>query len=157
MHCRHAAVASLCDAAFLWRAFAGCGQGATGKKLEMRMNAAPETLTGLSIEWTGAHHSAGGDFGGLSTHVVSYETRDRCRITADGRPMGEARYRYTRLDDRMAIVIYHPDSYRGRTDVVLNAIFDFHEGTDRAVILAGGAPFAVADGKMRQVPARGHG
>jgi hypothetical protein len=34
--------------------------------------------------------------------------------------------------------------------VVLHAMFDFAEGTDRAVILAGGE-LAVADGTMREV------
>jgi hypothetical protein len=120
------------------------------------MTTAPDSLKGKSIEWTGVHHSAEGDFTEISTHVVSYETPDRCFVTASGSFMGEADYVYKKMDDRMGIVIYHPDDYRGRPDVVLYAIFDFAEGTDRAVILAGGEPFAVADGKIREVatPAR---
>lgn len=33
-------------------------------------------------------------------------------------------------------------------------MFDFEQETDRAVITAGGEPFAVADGSMREVPTR---
>jgi hypothetical protein len=51
----------------------------------------------------------------------------------------------------MAIVIYRPEQYRGRSDVVLYAMFDFAEAKDRAVVLAGGEPFAVADGSMCEV------
>ncbi len=115
------------------------------------MAKAPETLVGKSIEWTGVHHSEHGDFTELTTHVVTYDTATTCRVSAGGRSMGEARYVYRKLDDRMAIVIYHPREYRGRTDVVLHAMFDFAQQTDRAVILAGGEPFAVADGTMREV------
>jgi hypothetical protein len=114
----------------------------------------PDNLIGKSIEWTGVHHSELGDFTELSTHVVTYETADRCSVTAGGKSAGIARYIYKRLDDRMAIVIYHPESYQGRSDVVLYAMFDFVQGTDRAVILAGGKPFATAEGKMREVRGR---
>jgi hypothetical protein len=51
----------------------------------------------------------------------------------------------------MGIVIYHPREYQGRSDVVLYAMFDFLEAKDRAVLVAGGEPFAVADGSMREV------
>jgi hypothetical protein len=115
------------------------------------MGQAPNTLVGKSIEWTGVHHSVHGDFTDLSTHVVTYETEDRCYVTAAGKFAGNARYKYKRLDERMAIVIYHPEQYQGRSDVVLYAMFDFAEGTDRAIILAGGEPFAVAEGRMRGV------
>ena len=54
-----------------------------------------------------------------------------------------------RLDERLGIVIHRPEEYQGRRDGVLNAMFDFEEMTDRAVLTAGGAPFAVAVGKMR--------
>jgi hypothetical protein len=110
-----------------------------------------DTLAGRSLEWTGVHHSEAGDFTELSTHVVSYETEDACYVTAGGKGVGEARYTYTRFDDRMAVVIYRPERYQGRSDVVLYAMLDFEEGTDRAVILAGGKPFAVADGTIREV------
>ena len=116
------------------------------------MAKAPDTLAGRSIEWTGVHHSGNGDFTDLSTHVVSYETDNTCFVTADGKLVGEARYTYTRLDDRMAVVVYRPERYQGLSDVVLYAMLDFAQGTDRAVILAGGEPFAVADGTMREVP-----
>jgi len=115
------------------------------------MATAYDTLVGRSLEWTGVHHSEQGDFTELSTHVVSYETDHTCYVTAAGRLVGEARYTYCKLDERMAIVIYHPERYQGRSDVVLYAMFDFEEGTDRAVILAGGQPLAVADGTMREV------
>jgi hypothetical protein len=115
------------------------------------MTNAPDTLVGKSIEWTGVHHSEHGDFTDISTHVVTYETEDTCYVTAGGKLVGEARYTYTKLDDRMAIVIYHPEQYQGRSDVVLYAMFDFAQAKDRAVLLAGGEPFAVADGSMREV------
>ncbi len=115
------------------------------------MPRAPQSLVGLSLEWTGVHHSGSGDFADLSTHTVSYETEDRCYVTAGGKLVGEARYVYRRLDDRMAICLYYPRDYQGRSDVVLNAMFDFAEMKDRAVLVAGGEPFAVADGDMRQV------
>jgi hypothetical protein len=115
------------------------------------MTNAPDTLAGKSIEWTGVHHSEHGDFTDLSTHVVTYVTEDRCYATAGGKLAGEAHYTYKKLDDRMAIVIYRPEQYQGRSDVVLYAMFDFAEGKDCAVILAGGEPFAVADGTMREV------
>jgi len=110
-----------------------------------------ETLVGRSIEWTGVHHSVHGDFTEISTHVVSYETDNRCYVTVQGRLAGEAQYEYKKLDDRMAVLIYHPESYQGRSDVVLYAMLDFASATDRAVILSGGRPFAVADGRMREV------
>ena len=115
------------------------------------MTKAPDTLVGKSIEWTGVHHSEHGDFTDISTHVVTYETEDTCYVTAGGKLVGEARYTYTKLDDRMAIVIYRPEQYQGRSDVVLYAMFDFAHAKDRAVLLAGGEPFAVADGSMREV------
>ncbi len=115
------------------------------------MATAWDTLTGKSIEWTGVHHSVHGDFNDLSTHVVSYETEDTWYVTADGKLVGEATYTYKKLDDRMAILIYRPERYQGRADVVLYAMLDFAQATDRAVILAGGEPFAVADGTIREV------
>lgn len=113
---------------------------------------APETLTGLALEWIGRHHSAQGDFHDLSTHTVCYETDTTCYVVADGRLVGEARYSYRRLDEQVGIVIYRPEIYQGHKDVVLNAIFDFSEMTDRAVITAGGEPFAVALGRIKSVP-----
>jgi hypothetical protein len=115
------------------------------------MTNAPETLVGRSIEWTGVHHSEHGDFTDISTHVVTYETVDSCYVTAGGKLAGEACYTYRKLDERMAVVIYRPEEYQGRTNVVLYAMFDFARGEDRAVILAGGEPFAVAEGTMREV------
>ncbi len=112
---------------------------------------APETLVGKSIEWRGVHHSEQGDFTEISTHTVSYETDGICYVTAAGALVGEARYTYRKLDDRMGVCVYHPKEYQGRSDVVLYAMFDFAEMTDRAVILAGGKPFAVANGDMREV------
>lgn len=116
------------------------------------MAAAPDALVGMSIEWTGVHHSAFGDFEQLSTHTVTYETATTCFVTAQGNLVGEARYTYRKLDDRMAICIYHPQEYQGRDDIVLNAMFDFEHMKDRAVLLAGREPFAVADGDMKIVP-----
>lgn len=115
------------------------------------MAKAPDTLVGRSIEWTGVHHSEHGDFTDISTHTVSYETESSCYVTSGGKLVGEARYTYKKLDDRMAICIYHPKEYQGRSDVVLNAMFDFADMKDRAVLLAGGEPFAVADGDMCEV------
>ena len=115
------------------------------------MAVAPDTLVGKSLEWTGVHHSETGDFTDISTHTVSYETANTCYVTAGGQLVGEARYTYKKLDDRMGICIYYPNEYQGRTDVVLNAMFDFAGMKDRAVLLAGGEPFAVADGDMREV------
>ncbi len=115
------------------------------------MATAWETLKGRSIEWTGVHHSERGDFTDISSHIVSYETEDTCYVTAGGRLVGEARYTYKKLDDRMAILVYRPERYQGRADVVLYAMLDFSEATDRAVILAGDEPFAVAEGTMREV------
>ena len=116
------------------------------------MKTAPDTLIGMSIEWTGVHHSGSGDFTNLSTHTVSYVTASDCYVTANGGLVGEASYVYKKLDDKMGICIYNPKEYQGRTDVVLNAIFDFADMKDRAVLLASGAPFAVADGNMKFVP-----
>ena len=115
------------------------------------MAKAYQTLAGKSIEWTGVHHSEHGDFKDISTHVVSYETENTCYVTADGKLVGEASYTYKKLDDRMAILVYRPKIYQGRPDVVLYAMLDFAQGTDRAVIVSGEEPFAVADGTMREV------
>ena len=82
---------------------------------------------------------------------MSYETENTCYVTASGKLVGEASYTYKKLDDRMAILVYRPETYQGRSDVVLYAILDFVQGTDRAVILADGKPFAVAEGKMLEV------
>ena len=115
------------------------------------MATAPDSLVGIHLEWTGVHHSEGGDFEDLSTHCVHYGPDDRCTVTAGGEVVGRATYTYKKLDARMAIVIYHPEEYQGRSGVVLNAMLDFEESTDRAVIVADGVPFAVADGKIQQV------
>ncbi|MGI9319071.1 MAG: hypothetical protein ACR2QW_17220 [bacterium] len=112
---------------------------------------APEKVTGMSLEWTGRHHSLGGDFEDLSTHTITYVTDETCFATADGKLVGEASYVYQRLDNEIGICIYRPTLYQGRKGVVLQAIFDFHEMTDRAVITADGEPFAVANGRMRSV------
>ena len=113
---------------------------------------APGSLAGLSLEWTGRHHSESGDFAELTTHTVTYTSDDACYVTAGGRVVGEASYTYVRLDEQVGVCIYRPTEYQGRSGVVLNAIFDFAAMTDRAVITADGAPFAVADGVMRAVP-----
>jgi hypothetical protein len=115
------------------------------------MKKAYKTLAGKSIKWTGVHHSEQGDFEDITTHVVSYETENTCYVTAGGKLVGEASYTYKKLDDRMAIVVYRPDLYQGRSDVVLYAMLDFVQATDRAVILAGGEPFAIADGTIQEV------
>lgn len=116
------------------------------------MATAPDSLTGMSIEWTGVHHSGHGDFTDLSTHTVSCETDTACFVTASGKLVGEASYIYKKLDDRVGIYIHNPKEYQGRTDVVLNAIFDLADMKDRAVFLASGEPFAVTDGDMKFVP-----
>lgn len=116
------------------------------------ISAARPSLVGTSIEWTGVHHSVHGDFTDLSTHTVTYETETTCYVTVSCETVSEASYTYMKLDERMAIVVYRPEIYQGRTDVVLNAMLDFESSTDRAVITAGGVPFAVADGDMRFVP-----
>ena len=116
------------------------------------MTAAPNSLVGMALEWTGRHHSETGDFHDLSTHTICYETETTCYALAGGKVVGESGYTWRRLDAQVGIVIYRPDIYQGRRDVVLNAIFDFSEMTDRAVITAGGAPFAVALGRFRSVP-----
>ena len=118
---------------------------------EASMAKAYHTLAGKSIEWTGVHYSEHGDFKDISTHVVSYETEKTCYVTAGGKLVGEASYIYKKLNDRMAIVVYRPKLYQGRTDVVLYAMLDFAQSTDRAVIVSGSDPFAVADGTMREV------
>lgn len=115
------------------------------------MATAPDSLVGRSLEWTGVHHSADGDFADLSTHVVNYESPNQCFVTASGQVVGEASYTYRKLDDRVGIVIYRPVTYQGRSDVVLYASLDFDAGTDRAVIVCAGEPFAVANGEMREV------
>jgi hypothetical protein len=115
------------------------------------MAVTPDSLAGMSLEWTGVHHSGQGDFSNLSTHTVSYETETTCYVTADGELVGEATYTYRKLDDQMAICIYAPVEYQGKTGVVLNAMFDFANMKDRAVILDNGTPFAVADGDMKYV------
>jgi hypothetical protein len=102
------------------------------------MAKAPDTLVGKSIEWTGVHHSEHSDFTDLSTSLVTYETEETCCVTADRKLTGEARYTYKKLDDRMAIVIFRPEQYHGRSDVIIYAMFDFAEAKTRAVILAGG-------------------
>lgn len=116
------------------------------------MGIAPTTLAGLALEWTGRHHSETGDFQDLSTHTICYESENTCYALAGGKVVGEAKYTYQRLDDQVAIVIYHPDVWQGRNDVELSAIFDFSEMTDRAVITSGGQPFAVALGNIKLVP-----
>jgi hypothetical protein len=115
------------------------------------MAAAPDSLLGLSLEWTGHHHSATGDFADLATHTVTYETEAAFYVTAGGALVGEGTYSYLKLDDQIGVCIYRPEEYRGQPDVVLNAIFDFGTMKDRAVITAGGEPLAVADGDMREV------
>ena len=110
-----------------------------------------ETLIGKAIEWKGRHHSPQGDFGNISTHTVCYETENSCYVIAQGKLAGEARYQYKKMDARMAALIYYPELYQGRRDVVLYAMLDFEKQTDRAVILAGGEPFAIAEGSMRMV------
>jgi hypothetical protein len=115
------------------------------------MKIAPNSLVGMSIEWTGVHYSKQGDFTDLSTHTVTYETENACYVTVGGKLVGEARYSYKRLNDRMSICLYYPEEYQGRSGVVLNAMFDFYKMKDRAVILENGEPFAVAEGDMLEV------
>lgn len=113
---------------------------------------APESLTGMSLEWNGRHHSMQGDFQQLSTHTLTYVTDTTCFATAGGKLVGEAAYEYRRLDDKIGICIYKPNVWQGRTDVTLRAIFDFEEMTDRAVITANEEPYAVAIGEIKRVP-----
>lgn len=115
------------------------------------MTTTPKTLIGKSIEWTGVHHSEQGDFEDISTHTVTYETEDTCYVTSGAKLVGEASYTYKKLDNQVAILIYRPIVYRGRSNVVLNAMLNFEKGTDYAVITADGQPFAVAIGDMREV------
>jgi hypothetical protein len=56
------------------------------------MPKSPESLVGLSLEWTGVHHSPGGDFGELSTHTLTYETETTAYATASGKLVGESTY-----------------------------------------------------------------
>ncbi len=116
------------------------------------MVVAPETLVGMGLKWTGEHHSEQGNFQDISTHTVCYETETTCYVLAEGKVVGEAQYTYKKLDNYIGVVIYHPEVWQGRNDVVLNAIFDFSEMTDRAVITSGGKPFAVADGTLVSIP-----
>ena len=116
------------------------------------MPKAPESLAGLSLEWTGVHHSRDGDFGEISTHTVTYETETTDYVTAFGKFVGQGTYEYTKMDDQIGVVIYKPELYRGRPGVTPHAIFDFIEGTDRAVLEYEGQVFAVAEGKFREVP-----
>lgn len=116
---------------------------------------APTTLTGMSLKWTGRHHSLNGDFHDLRTHTVHYLTDSTCRVTASDKVVGIAGYEYQRLDLQMGLCIYTPEEYQGRSDIVLNAMFDFHAMTDRAVITAAGKPFAVADGTLEFVATPG--
>jgi hypothetical protein len=118
---------------------------------ERQVATAPASLVGKSLQWTGVHHSETGDFGDLSTHTVTYETADTCYVTANGQLVGEATYTYRRIDEQVGVVIYHPKLWQGRDDVVLYAIFDFSEMTDRAVVTSGGVPFAVANGRLTEV------
>ena len=115
------------------------------------MNTAFESLTGRSLEWMGIHHSARGDFTDLACHVVSFVSDDECRVTVDGNLVAEGPYTYTRMNARIAVLIYRPNVYQGRSGVVLYATLDFEELTDRAVILADGKPLAVAQGSFREV------
>jgi hypothetical protein len=117
----------------------------------MNMTTTPETLIGISIEWTGVHHSEHGDFQDISTHTVTYETEDTCYVTSAAKLVGEASYIYKKLDDQIALLIHRPIVYQGRSNVVLNAMLNFEKGTDYAVIAADGQPFAVAIGDMQEV------
>jgi hypothetical protein len=83
---------------------------------------------------------------------VTYATETTDYVTAAGNLVGQGAYEYVRLDDQIGVVTYLPEEYRGRTDVVLHAIFDFSQGTDRAVLEHEGHPFAVADGTFHEVP-----
>ena len=56
-----------------------------------------------------------------------------------------------KLDNRMAILVYWPERYQDRSGVVLYAMLDFAKATDRAVIIAGDEPFAVAESCIREV------
>jgi len=84
---------------------------------------APEKITGMSLEWTGHHHSAAGDFEDLSTHTLTYVTDTTCFATAGG----EAR---RRSDLRIpppgqpsghlhlqAECLAGPDGYRSKRDL----------------------------------------
>jgi hypothetical protein len=64
---------------------AGLEQAIIAARREIPMVKAPDTLVGKSIEWTGVHHSAHGDFTELSTHVVTYETEYTFYVTAGGK------------------------------------------------------------------------
>ncbi|NQU37861.1 MAG: hypothetical protein HQ526_09755 [Actinobacteria bacterium] len=88
----------------------------------------------------------------MSTHTVTYETETTDYVTASGNLVGQGTYEYVRLDDQIGVVTYQPEEYRGMTNVVLHAIFDFSRGTDQAVLEHEGKPFAVAVGTFRDVP-----
>jgi hypothetical protein len=115
------------------------------------MASAPESISGLSFEWQGVHHSREGDFGQISTHTVTYESDTHNYVTVGGKVVGQGAYEYTRLDDEVGVIIYQPEQYLGRRDVRLHAILNFAASTDRAVIEQSGKAFAVADGSFRLV------
>jgi hypothetical protein len=115
------------------------------------MTSAPESISGLSFEWQGVHHSREGDFGQISTHTVTYESDTHNYVTVGGKVVGQGAYEYTRLDDEVGVIIYQPEQYLGRRDVRLHAILNFAASTDRAVIEQSGKAFAVADGSFRLV------
>jgi hypothetical protein len=115
------------------------------------MPSAPVSLAGMSLQWTGVHHSEAGDFAEISTHTVTYETETTDYVTASGKLVGQGTYEYVKLDDQVAVVTYRPEEYRGKRNVILHAIFDFSQGTDRAVLEHEGRAFAVADGTFREV------
>ena len=106
----------------------------------------------MSLEWTGRHHSRQGDFTDLSSHTVTYETETTDYVTVAGKLVGVGPYEYVRLDEQVGVVTYYPQEYQGLANVVLRAILNFAEGTDRAVIEHEGKTFVVADGTFRQVP-----
>jgi len=86
-----------------------------------------------------------------SALTLTYETETTDYMTAFGKFVGQGTYAYTKLDDQIGVVIYKPELYRGRTGVTLHAIFDFVEGTDRAVLECEDPVFAVAEGKFCEV------
>lgn len=102
------------------------------------MRPAPASLAVMVLEWTGRHHSESGDFGDLSTHTVHYETEAACFVLAAGSLVDEASYTYKQLDDQVGVIIYQPNIWQGRTEVLLQAIFDFSDMTDRAVVTSNG-------------------
>jgi hypothetical protein len=56
------------------------------------MSKAPVSLAGLSLEWTGVHHSRDGDFSEISTHTVTYETETTDYVTAFAKFVGQGTY-----------------------------------------------------------------